>query len=133
MAGQRNAKADRDGKLHNAASPPQKRRQIVWQGILRTRDARARDEIQKTGRAGGDLRKSLVRGSRSAKEDGIEMVSGQDAPIVFRFFGRKVRGENAVSARRLRGGSEFFQAHLHAWIVVAEEDQRHLRGLPNPT
>src|SRR5712692_8257515 len=55
MAGKRNAEAHSNRKLRDAASPPQKSGKIVRESILRTGDAGARDEIEKTGRARGDF------------------------------------------------------------------------------
>src|SRR2546430_4619082 len=89
----------------------------VGQGVLRAGNTGARDEVQKTGGTGRDLRQAFVRGSRRAKKNRVEMMSGEDAAIVFRFFRREVGGEDAVSARIRGGRSEFFEAHLQNGIV----------------
>ena len=88
MAGKRNPEADGDGKLSGAAGSSQKRREIVGQGVLRPGDAGARNQVQKTGGAPGDFREAFVGGSRRAKENRIEMMSGKNLAIVIRFFRR---------------------------------------------
>src|SRR2546427_66101 len=42
-----------------------------------------------------------------------------------------VGGENAVGPSGCGSGGEFFETHLEDGIVVAEEDERDLRGLAN--
>src|SRR5712692_903228 len=126
MAGERDAEADSDRKLRDAAGPPEEGGKIIGQGILRTGHAGAGDEIEKTGGAGRDFREAFVRGSRRAEEDGVELMSGENAAIVFRFFGREVGSEDAVGASGSGGGCEFLEAHLQDGIVVAEEDERNL-------
>src|SRR6266851_2670379 len=125
----RDAEADSNGKLRDAAGPPEEGGEIVGQGVLRAGDAGSGNEIEKTRGARGDFREALVRGSRRAKEDAVEMVRGKNAAIVFGFFGSEIGGENAVGAGRRGGRCEFFEAHLQDGIVVAEEDERDLRGL----
>src|SRR5713226_9681338 len=124
MAGKRNAEADGDGKLRDAAGPPEEGGQIIGQDILRAGDAGAGDEIEKTGGAGSNFREAFVRGSGRAEEDGIEMMCGENAAIVFGFFGREIGDENAISASGCGSGCEFFEPHLENGIVIAEEDER---------
>src|SRR5260370_42223429 len=56
------------------------------------------------------------------------MMSGENASIVFGFFRRKIRDQDAVGASGRGGGRELFEAHLQDRIVVAEKDERDLRG-----
>src|SRR5229473_3232418 len=112
-------------EVHGATS----RRERPWRAASlneRTRYASAGDEIEKTGGAGGDFRKSLVRGSRRTKKNRVEMMGGENAAILFGFFGREISGEDAVGACRRGRGCEFFKAHLQDGIVIAEKDQRDL-------
>src|SRR2546430_10712953 len=46
----------------------------VGQGVLRAGNTGARDEVQKTGGTGRDLRQAFVRGSRRAKKNRVEMM-----------------------------------------------------------
>ncbi len=133
MSGKRNPEADRDGKFRCAAGTPQKRREIVGQGILRAGDTSPRNQVEKTGGTGRDFFEALIRGSRRAEENRIEMVSGEDAAILFRFFRRQIGGQNAVRTSGRGGGCEFLEPHLQDRIVVAEEDERNLGGLSDPT
>jgi len=103
MARKRDAEADSDGKLRDAAGPPQKCREIVGQGILRAGDAGSGNEIEKTGGASGDFREAVVSRSGCAEEDGIEMMSGENASIVFGFFGCEIRDEDAVCTSACSG------------------------------
>ena len=48
MAGERDAEANRDGKVCELAGTPEERREIVRQGILCASHSCARDEIEKT-------------------------------------------------------------------------------------
>ena len=48
MAGKRNAEADSDGKLSDAARPPKEGGEIVGESILRAGDSSAGDEVEKT-------------------------------------------------------------------------------------
>ncbi len=127
MARQRNAETDSDGKPRDGAGTAQERGEIVGQGVLRAGNTGAGDEIEKPGGAGGDFRKSLVRGSRRTKKNRVEMMGGENAAILFGFFGREISGEDAVGACRRGRGCEFFKAHLQDGIVIAEKDQRDLR------
>src|SRR5438309_9015753 len=127
MAGKRDPEADRDGKPRDAASSPEEGGEIIGQGVLSTSDAGTRNKVEKSRGAAGDLRKALVRGSRRAEKDSVEMVRGEDAAIVFGLFGREVSSEDAVSAIGCSSGCEFLEAHLQNGIVVAEEDERNLR------
>src|SRR5260370_37411373 len=88
MSGKRNPEADRDGKFRCAAGTPQKRREIVGQGILRAGDSSPRNPVDTTGGTGRDFFEALVRGSRRAEKNRIEMVSGEDAAILFPFVRR---------------------------------------------
>src|SRR6266704_6505201 len=126
MAGERDAEADGDGELGDAAGAAQERGQIVGESIFRTGNTGAGDEIEEAGGAGGDFSEALVSGSGSAKEDGVEMMSGENAAIVTGFLGCQVGGENAVGASGCGDGGEFFEAHLQNGIVVAEEDKRDI-------
>src|SRR5882757_4258212 len=131
MTGKRNAETDSDGKLGDAARPSKECGEIVGEDILCARNARAGNEIEKTGRAAGNLREALVGRSGRAEENCVEMMSRKNAAIVFGFLRREVGGENAVSASGCSGGGKFFKAHLQDGIVVAEENERNLRGLAN--
>src|SRR5260370_10013616 len=51
VAGKRDAEADGNGKLRDAARPPEEGREIGGQGILRAANLRAGDGIKTTGRA----------------------------------------------------------------------------------
>src|SRR2546422_3594211 len=114
MAGKRDAEADGDRKLRDAAGAAQECREIVGQSILRAGDAGARDEIEKTGGASRDFCEAIVRGSRRAEENGVEMMSGENAAIVFGFFGREIRGEDAVGAGgRSEEHTSELQSRLH--------------------
>src|SRR6266568_8267559 len=126
VAGEREAEADGNGEFRDGAGPAQERGQIVGESIFRAGNTGAGDEIEEAGGAGGDFSEALVSGSGSAKEDGVEMISGEDAAIVAGFFGCQVGGENAISTRGFGGGCEFFEAHLQNGIVVAEEDKRDI-------
>ena len=88
MARERNAKADGDGELSDAARPPQESGEIVGQRIFRSGHTGARDEVEKSRGTSGDFREALVGGSRRAKENRIEMMSGKNLAIVIRFFRR---------------------------------------------
>src|SRR5260370_253265 len=79
------------------------------------------------GGGGGDFREAVVGGSGRAEEDGVEMLGGENASIVFGFFRRKIRDEDAVGTGGCGGGRKFFKAHLQDRIVVAEKDERDLR------
>src|SRR5260370_15959495 len=131
MAGKRNAKADGNRKVRDAAGPPEEGGQIIGQDILRARDAGAGDEIEEAGGTGGDFRQALVGRGWRTEEDGVEMMRGENAAIIAGLFGREVRDQDAISASGCGRGSEFFEAHLEDRIVVAEEHQRDLRGLAN--
>src|SRR6266568_3944285 len=121
VAGERDAEADGNGELRDAAGPAQERGQIVGESIFRAGNTGAGDEIEEAGGAGGDFSEALVRGSGRAKEDRVEMMSGQNSAIVAGFLGCEVGGENGGG-----GGGEFFEAHLQNGIVVAEEDKRDI-------
>src|SRR5258708_11695684 len=127
MARKRDPEADRDGKLRDAAGAAQERGQIVGQGILRAGDAGAGNEIEKTGGAGRDFREAVVSRRGCAEEDGIEMMSGENASIVFGFFGREIRDKDAIGPGECGGGRKFFETHLEDGIVVAEKNERDLR------
>src|SRR6266478_6833237 len=131
MAGERDAEADSNGELRDPAGAAQKRGQIVGESIFGAGNTGAGDEIEEAGGAGGDFSEALVRGSGRAKKDRVEMMSGEDAAIVAGFLGCEVGSENAVGASGCGDGGEFFEAHLQNGIVVAEEDERDLRGLAN--
>src|SRR5216683_799915 len=126
VAGERDAEADGNGELRDAAGPAQKRGQIVGESIFRAGNTGAGDEIEEAGGAGGDFGEALVRGSGRAKEDRVEMMSGEDAAIVAGFLGCEVGGENAVGPSGCGSGGEFFEAHLQNRIVVAKEDKRDI-------
>src|SRR6266851_5478528 len=112
----RDAEADSNGKLRDAAGPPEEGGEIVGQGVLRAGDAGSGNEIEKTRGARGDFREALVRGSRRAKEDAVEMVRGKNAAIVFGFFGSEIGGENAVGASR-RESKHVFQGRVEGRIA----------------
>src|SRR6266481_1441924 len=133
VAGKRDAEADGDGELRDAAGAADERGEIVGQGILRARNAGAGNQIEKAGRAGGDFREAFVCGSRSAKKNGVEKVRAENAAIVVGFFRREIGGENSVRAGRRCGRCEFFEAHLQDGIVVAKENKRDLGRLTNAT
>src|SRR5229473_4504405 len=105
MAGKRNAEADGDGELRDAAGATDERGEIVGQRVFCAGDTGAGNEIKKTGGAGGDFREAVVGGSRRAEEDGIEMMSSQDAAIVVGFFRCEIRDEDAIGAGDCGGGS----------------------------
>ncbi len=83
MAWKRNAKANGDGELRDAARAADERGEIVGQGILRAGNAGAGNQIEEAGRAGGDFREALVGRSGSAEKEGVEMMRGENAAIVF--------------------------------------------------
>src|SRR6267143_1397711 len=103
------------------------RGETIGQHIFCAGDAGAGNQIEETGRASGDFREAVVGGSWSAEKDAVEMMHGENAAIVFGFFRREVRDEDAIGAGDCCGGSEFFETHLQDGIVVAEEDERNLR------
>lgn len=131
VAGQRNAEADSDGKLRDAAGAAEKGGKIVWQRVLCSGHAGAGDEVEESGGDSGDFGEALVCGSRCAEENGVEMMRGEDAAIVVGLLGSEIGDENAVGACVGSGSSEFFEAHLQDGIVVAEEDEGNLAGLAN--
>ena len=56
------------------------------------------------------------------------MMRGENAAIVFGFFGSDVGDEDAIGSGGGSRSREFFQAHLEDWIVVAEEDDGDFGG-----
>src|SRR6202030_4069344 len=131
VAGKRDAEANGDGELRDAAGAADERWEIVGQGILRAGNAGAGNQIEKAGRTGGDFREAFVCGSGSAKKNGVEMVHAENAAIVFGFFGCEIGSENSVRAGRRCGRCESFEAHLQDGIVVAKENKRDLGKLTN--
>src|SRR3984893_10393468 len=70
VAGKRDAEANRDGELRDAAGAADERGEIVGQGILRAGNAGAGNQIEKAGRTGGDFREAFVCGRGRAKKKG---------------------------------------------------------------
>src|SRR6267378_1249768 len=132
VAGKRDSKTNSDGELRNAAGAADERGEIIGQHIFCAGDAGAGNQIEETGRASGDFREAVVGGSWSAEKDAVEMMHGENAAIVFGFFRREVRDEDAIGAGDCCGGSEFFETHLQDGIVVAEEDERDLSARSVP-
>src|SRR6266704_6261602 len=126
VAGERDAEADGNGELCDAAGAAQERGQIVGESIFRAGDTGAGDEIEEAGGAGGDFGEALIRGSGRAEENRIEKMRRENAAIVAVFFRREVRGKNAIGASGCGCGGEFFEAHLQNGIVIAEEDKRDI-------
>src|SRR5260370_1050484 len=82
VTGERDAEADGNGELRDAAGAAQERGQIIGESIFRAGNTGAGDEIEEAGGAGGDFGEALVRGSGRAKEDRVEMMSGEAAARV---------------------------------------------------
>ena len=55
------------------------------------------------------------------------MMRRKYATVFNRFFGCKIGDEHAIGTGCRNRCSELFQAHLQNRIVIAEEDQWHLR------
>src|SRR6266478_661746 len=102
----------------------QERWKIVGERILCTGNTGSGNEIEKTGGTGGNFREAFVGRGWRAEEDGVEMVSSENALIVGGFFGSEVGSEDAIGAGGCGSRCEFFEAHLEDGIVVAEEDKR---------
>src|SRR5260370_1027577 len=126
VTGERDDEADGNGELRDAAGAAEEGGQIVGESIFRAGNTGGGGEIEEAGGAGGDFGEALVRGSGRAKEDRVEMMSGEDAAIVAGFLGCEVGGENAVGPSGCGSGGEFFEAHLQNRIVVAKEDKRDI-------
>jgi len=97
VAGKRDAEANGDRQLRDFACAAQEGGEFVGEGIFCAGDTGAGDEIKKAGRNGGDFGEALVGGSRSAEKNGVEMMGGKDAAMVFGLFGREVGDEDCNS------------------------------------
>src|SRR5258707_5127706 len=123
MTGLRDAEANGDGKLRDLAGAAQQRGKIRGKRVLLTGYAGARNEIEKTGRAGGDFLETVVGGGGSAKKNGVEMMRGKDAAGVAGFFRSEIGDEETVRASRRSSGGKFLWAHLKEVILMSEQDQ----------
>src|SRR5260370_30550542 len=110
MAGLRNAKADGQRKLRNLAGAAQQRGKIRGKRVLLTGYAGTRNEIEKAGRAGGDFFETVVGGSRGAKENGTEMMRGENAAVAAGLFPSENADEANGVARRNNSGSDLVAA-----------------------
>src|SRR5579863_4751908 len=128
VAWERNAEANGERQLRDAASAAQECRKIVGEHVFGAGNAGARDEIEKARSAGGDFFETLVGGRGGAKKNGVEIFGGNDAAILFGLFWREIGNEDAVGSEIGGGGSKFFEAHLEDGVVVAEEDERDFAG-----
>src|SRR6267142_1228149 len=129
VTGLRNSESNRERKFGSGAHAAQKRWEIIWERILGPRDTSAGDEIEKTGRHGGDLSEALIGGCWRAEKNRVELVRSENATVVGGFFWRQIGGEDAVSSGFGSNGGEFLEARLENGIVVAEEDERDVTGL----
>src|SRR5207253_1268364 len=99
---------------------PQQRRQIVGKMVLRTRNTGAGDKVKKAGGAHRNICKPLVGRSGSPKENGVEVMSPKNSPVIVRFFRRQVGSENPIRSNGFCSSGKFFKTHLQDGIVIAE-------------
>src|SRR5438034_8995270 len=131
VTGERNAKTHSERKLCDRAGATQERGKVVGERVLRAGDAGAGNEIEKTRRAGGDLREALVSGCGCSKKNRAEMMSAKNTAVVRRFFRREVGRQNTIRACGFSRRSKFLKAHLQDGVVIAEQNQRDFRRQAN--
>ena len=128
---QRDAEAYSDGKLRDVTRAAQKCGEIIGKRIFGASHSGAGDKIEKTRGYRSDFREAVIRGSRRAEKNRVEMMGGEDATVVVGFFWSEVRDEDAVGSGRGGGARKFFEAHLENGIVVTEENERDLARFSN--